>query len=891
MKKLKRILLINWLYFSKQLIDLDNINFLTGENGSGKSTFIDALQIVLLGELSPRIFNQAANEHSQRSLDGYLRADMDDSGKYSRKGKDFSSYIACEFFDGIEFKSFVCGVNFDCRSDGTRAEHFFIFDGTIPEHCFIKEKSAFDITELRAYLKERYGLRAKIYDTHKEYREDLLAKWNVHSEEVCRMLKTSVSFRPIVDIREFITNNICDAPDRPDIVSMQQNIKDYKHQEKLAKLQEDKLEQLEHISLAYREWRSVLDRCMLYRFLVDWAGKEALREEIEKSENECEQYSLILDQLSERDKSLSYEIVKKTNLRNKLQLEYNQSDVFQEEKRLNAQKANLEKELRDISETQRKLTLDIRREAERIVASCQRTDNLSHLDGTDRLVSEAAAVRQIYGRFLSASDEILALPTEAFDEVEKATSEYHEHIRELRFDQDKKIFELTKELDEKRAVLDDLKRNIKDYPRGLLSLREKLEKMMSERYGISVKADILADVLEIREDAEEWRGVIEGYMNTQKFYLLIPPDVYGRALGIYNEIKGEFSDRSYGIVDVGKLREHEKISPDKNSLAAKIETKNELARSYIDYLLGRVMCCGSTDELRLHRTSVTAEGMLYQGYVARPIRRELMESAYIGQRAIKLRSRQLEAETVRLSREIDLMRPTAEELRSLSDIQPLFTKHFVHSNIADGQKSLLRKHETESELNEVIKAYDRLDLLWLDNIKGQIKELDDELTKLNAERDEVHEKKGEYSAKLDILKKQTLPEKQAAFDEKSRSIAVDFTDEYINGTGLKRYESELVRLKHAATVANNFNNQIPQASSRERKSQKKLFDLRGQYIRTFQPCSFREDAADNDEFEEERIRLSESELPKFREKIKQAHDSALEQFQNDFLAKLKSSID
>lgn len=73
MKKLKKILLINWLYFSKEIIEVGDINFLTGKNGAGKSTVIDALQIVLLGETNARNFNQAANEKSQRTLDGYLR--------------------------------------------------------------------------------------------------------------------------------------------------------------------------------------------------------------------------------------------------------------------------------------------------------------------------------------------------------------------------------------------------------------------------------------------------------------------------------------------------------------------------------------------------------------------------------------------------------------------------------------------------------------------------------------------------------------------------------------------------------------------------------------------------------------------------------------------------
>ena len=67
MKKLKNILLINWLYFSKELIEVGDVNFLTGKNGAGKSTVIDALQIVLLGETNARNFNQAASEKSQRT--------------------------------------------------------------------------------------------------------------------------------------------------------------------------------------------------------------------------------------------------------------------------------------------------------------------------------------------------------------------------------------------------------------------------------------------------------------------------------------------------------------------------------------------------------------------------------------------------------------------------------------------------------------------------------------------------------------------------------------------------------------------------------------------------------------------------------------------------------
>ena len=267
MKKLSRILLINWLYFSKEIIEVGDVNFLTGKNGAGKSTVIDALQIVLLGETNARNFNQAANEKSQRTLDGYLRADMDENNPHSRRGKDFSTYIACEYQDDVSGTQFVTGVVFDCRSDGSRQDRFFIYTGGLPKNCFIEKGEAMDLPSLRKFLKENFT-HPKIYDTQKEYRTDMLSRWNVHNEQALRMLKKAVSFRPIVDIQKFITENICDIPDKPDIDAMQQNIRDYKRHELLAQRQEEKLAALQEIGRLFHEMNQAADRWRIQSFLL-----------------------------------------------------------------------------------------------------------------------------------------------------------------------------------------------------------------------------------------------------------------------------------------------------------------------------------------------------------------------------------------------------------------------------------------------------------------------------------------------------------------------------------------------------------------------------------------------------------------------------------------------
>ena len=116
MKILKKLLLINWHYFTFEVIHFDNINFLTGKTGSGKTTIIDAMQLLFLGDTTGHFFNKSASEKSNRNLKGYLRCEFSDnedgSALYLRNGR-FSSYIVCEFFDDFSSESFTIGSVFD----------------------------------------------------------------------------------------------------------------------------------------------------------------------------------------------------------------------------------------------------------------------------------------------------------------------------------------------------------------------------------------------------------------------------------------------------------------------------------------------------------------------------------------------------------------------------------------------------------------------------------------------------------------------------------------------------------------------------------------------------------------------------------------------------------
>ena len=70
------MLLVNWLYYENTILSFEDIVFLSGKTGEGKSALIDAMQLVILGRTDNSIFNKSANDKTTRDLMGYLK------GKY-----------------------------------------------------------------------------------------------------------------------------------------------------------------------------------------------------------------------------------------------------------------------------------------------------------------------------------------------------------------------------------------------------------------------------------------------------------------------------------------------------------------------------------------------------------------------------------------------------------------------------------------------------------------------------------------------------------------------------------------------------------------------------------------------------------------------------------------
>lgn len=103
-----RILMNNWGGIDHQVLCLNEyVNLFSGKSGSGKSSVMDAMQVVLYGSVGNDFLNRAADDSAnKRSVLSYLRGEQKD-GTANRENQDFYAHIVLEIQDTGR-KSYTC---------------------------------------------------------------------------------------------------------------------------------------------------------------------------------------------------------------------------------------------------------------------------------------------------------------------------------------------------------------------------------------------------------------------------------------------------------------------------------------------------------------------------------------------------------------------------------------------------------------------------------------------------------------------------------------------------------------------------------------------------------------------------------------------------------------
>jgi len=900
MKKLTKLLLVHWHYFTNELIEFGDINFLTGKNASGKSTIVDAMQLVLLGDTSGSYFNKAASGRGSRTLKGYILGELgddEDSGfRYLRENSRFTSYIAMEFHDEEKARFFTVGCCFDVHSENDIIKLFFIYDGEMHPQKFSNDNIPMDIVSLRTFLRDNYTGHHETTSVGRDFRIKLYGKLGGLRERFSGLLKRAVSFDPNVNIQKFISDFVCDEQQTVDVSHMQDNIRSYKRLEAETEILREKTALLEQIVKTHNTYCDAEKNEELYSFLIDRALADMKSAEIDFEKDRVKEIETRIDalraKLTEMDERLNGLRIQKDTL----SAEYHSGGLAQTVEQLDGQIDEKKRKIQALNDNYNSNVgnliariADWRRFAEVLIQKICTTDSkklqASISSRIDDITEEARNIFESIETIGVINAKIVSdMGETGLRDLSKTVENLKTHAIELGagLNGEQKI--LADLCENSKAELQSLEKGVFRFPQDALDLKSAVRSRLRTLAKEDVNVRIVAEVAEIKND--RWRNAIEGYLHTQKFYIIVPDEYIKDAMRVLNAIKREKRIYGTGIIDMEKLRRLRPVA-DSGSLAEEIETNDKDVKLFLAFVLGRVQKSERVQDLRRHRTSITDEGVLYQNFVVRAINPERWSRPAIGQGAIQRRLDTVKTEIKLLTEQLGVCANVKLGLDITNNMELLSSTDIERSVSSASEMAFLPDlHDDMDVLKENRAA---IDTTIIDVLKERIAVLENDISDLDTKIRDESRNIGALNQEQKTMLDKTIPKLEAEFNEKESAIAMRYDEEWLNKVGLLRYRRELSARESANNVAAAFPREQSRAFNAKGAAWDELVVFRQRYNEQYK-MGYDIRSVDNVVYNDAWNELIDNKLPEYQTRISDAKEKALEQFQEDFISRIQHNI-
>lgn len=669
---LKKVRLINWYGFANVTAPIGFFTLIAGKNGNGKSAMLDAVKYAAYGDT---VFNKSSEGKGSRTVSSYTRGLLDaTAGTYMRppeKVPNVYSHIVLEFFDQAEEKNFLLGVVIETNASNNYQTYRYVIDRKSMEeinHTYDKEGilMPYSATELQkqyklTMLNREQGLPKFMQMTG--------LKLSINQMPVyLRKLRGIMSYDPEAKIDRFIRESVLEEKnvDFSKLIEAKNNIERLNHT--FHAVQEE-IEELEHILGEYDTFENESNRLLsddikiVYKKKKDLrAGIEALEKKKEEAEKKQEEVSQNLQILDERLNELDNRLVQaKVSLR--------QMDGA-----------------RMVEEERGRLAL-LKKEKGEWLAKCRELEDfqtkVSEILHSFMVEGQTAEKKEILSS-LCESDYSSAEKEFAADGLKRLVEQaYDEKIREI----DRLNLaaeELNRKLNIQEKILEDCKKHRSTYDRipDYVELRNEINREFEQRK-IKSRAQFACEYVISLTD-ETWRDAIEAFLGPRRYSILVEPQYYDIADDVLNR-----SSHKYAHLFNTKLLMRKELNPEADSVVHMLEIKNEAAKRYFEFQLGR-MHAVELQQVRNFENAISKEGRVSVAMDSYFLRLDRIGVYYLGQKIYELNRIRAEKEIRRIREEKQSVLEKRRELQN-------------RKNRLNGDKAFFRSYayEAPSKYQEV----------------------------------------------------------------------------------------------------------------------------------------------------------------------------------------------
>ena len=586
--RLERLEVYNWGTFNKRVWSITphgGTSLLTGANGSGKSSLVDAL-LTLLVAPGRRNYNQSAGSEKRRErtektyVQGAYGKKKDEEEENAKvrylRGKDTYSVLLA-VFQNHRFLQTVTLVQIFWWQDNELRRLYIVapFMLSIEEHFQLS--SVGDIPRLRKRLRTD---GASVYDDFSKYHKHFRRLAYLHSDKASDLFNQIVSIKDIESLNSFVRNHMLEKIDTKDDIESLHNT-------------------YHNLSIAYQAIQQAEMQLEILKPLIEDANKyEDLAQRIQQAQACGKLVPLFIAHL------------KKTLLEDAI------ANAEQKQAEQEKIKADLEEALKTLWDQQITLEANIRND--RVGQQIQALEGrLETLEQRKQKRKKQAEKYNDYARQLGlpAYEDRATFDT-TFRQIPHLLSQVHAQYAEHMQQRDGLVEQLADLQKRCRAAEDELK-SLRGRKSQIPSREITIRKSLTDALGMAEEdLPFVGELVRVRGSEQRWEGAIERLLHGFGRRLLVPEEHYDRVSRYVDAVN--LRGRLVYSRIVHTVRPPVVRQPHQQMLIAKLEVRpdtpfsdwlaHELVTAY-DYL-----CCETIEEFQQARRALSIQGQIKHSF-------------------------------------------------------------------------------------------------------------------------------------------------------------------------------------------------------------------------------------------------------------------------------------